>query len=209
MKNKQSTISLIIKGYDDYAVTSEGDVYSYKSTKVRKLKPQKATQSKKKYAQVRLFNKTSFSKTQIDAHGNPLNIGKLQYIHRLVWEAFVGEIPKGMTVDHIDNNKSNNNINNLQLLSLKANLIKHYNREGNRYLRKERNAMISAYEELKTYTAVAEKFLCSTSSVYRVIKNIKFPTGTKKDLHISTFDNKIIDKYATKKAYIIKKEDWN
>lgn len=41
------------------------------------------------------------------------------YIHRLVWEAFVGEIPKGYIVHHKDGNKQNNSLSNLKLLSCK------------------------------------------------------------------------------------------
>ena len=39
------------------------------------------------------------------------------YVHRLVFEAFIGEIPKGYEVHHRDENKSNNNLSNLYLLS--------------------------------------------------------------------------------------------
>lgn len=39
-----------------------------------------------------------------------------KYIHRLVYEAFVGPIPEGMTIDHIDGNKVNNHLSNLQLM---------------------------------------------------------------------------------------------
>lgn len=38
-------------------------------------------------------------------------------VHRLVWETFNGEIPKEMTVDHIDRDKKNNSLENLRLLS--------------------------------------------------------------------------------------------
>lgn len=45
-------------------------------------------------------------------------------VHRIVWTIFNGEIPEGMTVDHIDNDKSNNVITNLQLLTAEDNAIK-------------------------------------------------------------------------------------
>lgn len=48
--------------------------------------------------------------------------GKNKKWHRLVWEYFRGEIPKGIQVDHIDNNPLNNLISNLQLLSNKDNI---------------------------------------------------------------------------------------
>jgi len=202
-------ISLIIEGYDDYAISSDGDVISYRGKKPIILKPQKAAQSKKGYRQVRLFNDKSLSKTQKDKNGKYRNIGKLLYVHRLVWQMFVGEIPKGMTIDHIDGNPSNNTITNLQLLTPRENTIRHYCMDGRRYLRRERDEMIEAYEELKTYKLVAEKFGCAISSVYRIIKNLKFPTGRGNDTHITTYDESIDDDYSKLNAHIIKTEIWN
>ena len=38
-------------------------------------------------------------------------------IHRLVYETFIGDIPNGKLVDHIDRNPSNNNLTNLRIAS--------------------------------------------------------------------------------------------
>ena len=38
-------------------------------------------------------------------------------ISRLVYKTFIGKIPKGYVVDHIDGNKRNDQITNLQLIS--------------------------------------------------------------------------------------------
>lgn len=38
-------------------------------------------------------------------------------IHRCVYETFVGEIPKGYHIHHIDEDKQNNNVNNLKLMN--------------------------------------------------------------------------------------------
>lgn len=43
-------------------------------------------------------------------------------LHRAVYLTFIGAIPAGLEVDHIDNNKSNNRVDNLRLLSRKDNL---------------------------------------------------------------------------------------
>ena len=52
------------------------------------------------------------------------NACKYYYIHRFVYECFKGEIPKGKEIDHVDRDKKNNNIINLQLLSHLENIRK-------------------------------------------------------------------------------------
>ena len=42
-------------------------------------------------------------------------------VHRLVYEAFNGKIPEGMQVNHIDEDKSNNRLENLNLMTPKEN----------------------------------------------------------------------------------------
>ena len=45
-----------------------------------------------------------------------------RYIHQLVWETFVGEIPEGMEIDHIDTDKTNNSLSNLRLVDRSGNM---------------------------------------------------------------------------------------
>ena len=47
--------------------------------------------------------------------------GGQYYVHRVVWTAFMGDIPKGMEVDHIDGNKQSNHLDNLRLVTPKQN----------------------------------------------------------------------------------------
>lgn len=54
------------------------------------------------------------------------NRRKSTRIHRLVFEAFVGVIPKGYYIHHIDGNKQNNHIDNLKLVSPKEHAKEHY-----------------------------------------------------------------------------------
>ena len=49
------------------------------------------------------------------------NKQKIFLVHRLVYEAFNGKIPEGMQVNHIDENKSNNSIENINLMTPKQN----------------------------------------------------------------------------------------
>ena len=43
--------------------------------------------------------------------------GKRDYLHRVVWESINGKIPKGYDIHHIDCDKTNNHIDNLELYS--------------------------------------------------------------------------------------------
>lgn len=49
-------------------------------------------------------------------------IGKKHYkMHRLIWIMFNGDIPEGLIVDHIDNDRGNNKIGNLRLATKSGN----------------------------------------------------------------------------------------
>ena len=61
-------------------------------------------------------------------HNGYLRIGlgghkqqKWFFVHRLVYETFIGPIPEGMQVNHIDENKTNNRVDNLNLMTPKEN----------------------------------------------------------------------------------------
>lgn len=70
-----------------------------------------------------------------------LNKKKKQYrVHRFIYECIVGNIPRYLVIDHIDNNKLNNCIQNLQLLTSKQNTRKAA-LEGNFGLKGEENPM--------------------------------------------------------------------
>lgn len=46
---------------------------------------------------------------------------KGKYVHRLVWEAFNGPIPEGFEINHKDEDKCNNALENLELVTHKQN----------------------------------------------------------------------------------------
>jgi len=49
-----------------------------------------------------------------------------KYVHRLVYETFVGAIPNGYEINHKDGNKVNNELSNLELCTHKDNIIHSY-----------------------------------------------------------------------------------
>lgn len=53
------------------------------------------------------------------------------YVHRVVWEAFNGEIPEGYEVDHKNDCRDINRLSNLQLLTRKSNMKKMFDRNPN------------------------------------------------------------------------------
>ena len=149
---------ITIEGYNKYKITREGEVYSSMWGKPKVLKPQKASQSKKGYYQVRLFNKE-------------YKRGKLQYIHRLVYETFKGGISEGKQIDHIDGDTSNNSIDNLQLITPRDNKLKYY-RGKDIHWREYRDEFIEHYKKLGTYKKVAEHYGINPNIVFRVIKDV-------------------------------------
>lgn len=59
------------------------------------------------------------------------------FVHRLVYETFIGELKEGLVIDHIDGNPSNNHYLNLQLCTQKENIQNALNHKfGNNNSRK-------------------------------------------------------------------------
>lgn len=60
---------------------------------------------------------------------------KKHYVHRIVFSSFVSDIPEGLEVDHINNNRADNALSNLRLLTRADNLRKRCltsSKKGNR-----------------------------------------------------------------------------
>ena len=85
-----------IKDYPGYYISEDGKIYSYKTGVIIELKPQL---KKNGYLQIGLHNK---------------GIHRYVTIHRLVAEAFIPNPDNLPEVNHKDEDKSNNRINNLE-----------------------------------------------------------------------------------------------
>lgn len=66
-------------------------------------------------------DKDGYLKVAVTTAGNK-TVNKI--VHRLVYEAFVGPIPPGLTIDHKDSDKTNNHYSNLQPMGAVDNVIK-------------------------------------------------------------------------------------
>lgn len=97
-----------IKGYEGlYQISNLGRVKSYKRNNII-LKPGK---TKRGYMVVSLCSKKSIKKV---------------YIHRLVAQSFIKNINSFEQVNHIDGDKANNKVDNLEWVSAKDNVIHAY-----------------------------------------------------------------------------------
>jgi len=114
-----------IKGLPDYHICDDGRVFSTKVSyrynlngDLRLVKPRTHPSG---YLYYGLFVGTGKDKVRL-----------WRRAHRLVYEAFVGKIGKGLVIDHIDGNKHNNNVTNLRALNHKENMLSAYKRKKER-----------------------------------------------------------------------------
>jgi hypothetical protein len=99
-----------IPGFPRYEVSTEGEVRSLNYNRTGKVKTMRPRMLKE-YLVVKFSIKSKY---------------KVFRVHQLVAMAFLGHVPNGngLEVDHIDNNKLNNRLENLQILTTRANITK-------------------------------------------------------------------------------------
>ena len=95
--------------FTNYAASKDGEILNVKTGRIFKK------------------NLTDQGYYQFKVNDKKLIKPKNYYIHRFEWECVKGVIPEGFVIDHCDSVKTNNQIENLQLLTLAENV-----RKGNR-----------------------------------------------------------------------------
>lgn len=103
------------------------------------------------------------------------------FIHRLVYQAFKGEIPNGYQIDHIDNNPQNNRLDNLQLLTRSENSRKIYidnpNYKNNGGSPKIKIICINNNIVYESIREASRKLNLYTGSICKVLKGKQNHTG--------------------------------
>lgn len=94
-----------VKGYDGYEVSNTGKIKSLKTNRL--LKPQK--------------NNCGYLYILLSDQNKKVRIN---LIHRLVFDSFIG-IEDGLEINHLDEDKENNRLDNLELITHEDNLKKY------------------------------------------------------------------------------------
>lgn len=96
-------------------------------------------------------------------------------VHRAMWAWYFNEVPQGLIIDHIDNNKQNNTLENLQLLTQGANVMKE--REfSTKEIKCRLNVPRSFYENklFKAIEACKEAQLNHDTEAYHKARSLKY-----------------------------------
>ena len=142
--------------FSKYAASKEGEILNVKTGRI--LKKNLTYQG---YYQFRVNDKKKLIKP------------KHYYIHRFEWECVKGLIPEGFVIDHIDSNKTNNKIENLQLLTVSENAqkgrskpIKSFNIKNNK--QKKYESITSASLELDISFSIISN-ICRKVKYYKTV----------------------------------------
>lgn len=102
-----------IAGYENYIVSSNGVIQNVKTNKI--LKPS--------------FDKKGYLEVWLSLNGKPKKFS----VHRLVASAFIPNPENKTQVNHIDGDKSNNNLSNLEWVTNQENILHSFRTLGRKH----------------------------------------------------------------------------
>ena len=94
-------------------------------------------------------------------------------IHHLVAKHFIGERPKGLVIDHIDGNITNNHVSNLRYVTTKQNLRKRRDVKLNEEIAEE----IRSLNGVISQSVIANKYKISQSMVSKICSSKAWVNG--------------------------------
>ena len=152
----------IIEGYEDYCVTDDGKIISYKYKNPKEMKTW-------------THEKTGY------VYANLSKNGKMKHfpVHKLVAKAFIDNPNKYLEVDHINGIRSDNRVNNLEWVTHRENLLRSFkknsqirNHHNCKLIQLSTNSEIGSFESIQSAAEYASKhFGCSKSSLIKYKKN--------------------------------------
>lgn len=110
-------------GYEDaYLINTAGDIkgLTRKTQQAGNLVPQYYVYRKRKIPKEDFWKYHDYKRVIL--WDTRLKKGINHYVHRLVWESFKGEIPDGMQINHLNEIKDDNRLENLNLVTPKENI---------------------------------------------------------------------------------------
>lgn len=146
-----------------YWISENGDILSYIKRPYKILKQQKSGAC------------GEYLRTEL--------AGKKHITHRLVYEAFVSKIPADMEINHLDANKKNNNIKNLELCTRQENMThakklglmrKGSENPAAKLLEREVLEIVSSFRNKEKISHIAKKFSVSTITIQRILRGQKW-----------------------------------
>ena len=114
-----------------------------------------------------------FLKTNVRTDGYVhIGLGRdhMKRLHTIVWKVFNGKVPDGYEIDHIDNDRTNNSLSNLRLLTKAENISR-----AKQMLSKEQMELIRYLKSLDwRQVDIAKQIGCSQPLVSRVINGKEY-----------------------------------
>lgn len=166
-----------INGYEGlYTININGEIWA--KTKIQKGRPGRKSHVRKGFKK-KIHINGGYPSVVLSKD----NKTKHHFLHRLIYENYIGVIPSNLQINHKDGNKLNYNLSNLEVVTCKEN-VRHawktklakplYGEENNnsritndvvKNIRKDRlNGL--------TYKYIAKKYNISISSVFNVCKKL-------------------------------------
>ena len=141
--------------FSNYSASKDGEILNVKTGRILKK------------------NLTDQGYYQFKVNDKKLIKPKNYYIHRFEWECVKGVIPEGFVIDHCDSVKTNNKIENLQLLTFKENAqkgrrkpITSFNIKNNK--QKNYDSILSASLELDISFSIISN-ICRKVEYYKTV----------------------------------------